>query len=103
MALPEIANPTIAQLREIINENIANDIVGGIDPLDDRAVLNSIVNFLANITGTTLKSKVVTLGTFAANRNYAIPTTISDGTLIRSVDATLICKTANNGYVIGDI
>jgi len=46
MALPEIANPTIAQLHEIVNENIDNDVVGGIDPTDDRAVRHSIINYL---------------------------------------------------------
>jgi len=49
MALPEIANPTIAQLHEIVNTNIANDVVGGIDPTDDRAVRNSIINYLNSL------------------------------------------------------
>jgi len=49
MALPEIANPTISQLHDIINTNIANDVVGGIDPTDDRAVRNSIVNYLSTL------------------------------------------------------
>ncbi len=104
MALPEIAHPTIAELKAIINENIANNIEGGIDPLDDRAVRNSIVNYLNNNTGTTLKSKVVTLGSFEANRNYILPLSLPvGGTSYRSIDVDLLCKIANNGYSIGDI
>lgn len=103
MALPEIANPTIAQLHNIINTNIANDVVGGIDPTDDRAVRNSIINYLSNISGQTLKSKVVVLNTFQLDRNFSIPTTISDGTTIHSVVVSLICKTANNSFIAGDI
>lgn len=103
MALPEIANPTIGQLHNIINVNIANNVEGGIDPLDDRAVRNSIVNYLANLNAQTLKTKVVVLNSFQADRNFSIPTTIIDGTTIRSVDATLVCKVANNDFAIGDI
>jgi hypothetical protein len=103
MALPEIANPTIAQLHDIVNENLANDVVGGIDPTDHRAVENSVVNFLANITGTTLKAKVVTLGTFAWDAFATVPTGIVDGTTIISVVPMLLCKADNNGWVVGDI
>jgi hypothetical protein len=103
MALPEIANPTIAQLHSIVNENIANDVVGGIDPADIRAVDNSVVNYLANINSNVLKTKVIVLTTFTIDRHFSIPTTIVDGSFIRSVDATLICKVANNNFVIGDI
>ncbi len=103
MALPEITNPTIAQLFEIIEENIANNVEGGIDPLDDRAVRRSIVNFLNNITAPALKTKVVTLGTFQLDRFFQLPTTILDGTTIISVSIFLVCKTANNGFEVGDI
>jgi hypothetical protein len=103
MALPEIANPTIAQLHSIVNENIANDVVGGIDPADDRAVRNSIINFLANLTAPALKYKVVTLATFLKDNFYTVPTTIIDGATIISATCMLVCKVANNGWVIGDI
>jgi hypothetical protein len=102
MALPEIANPTIAQLHDIVNENIANDVVGGIDPTDDRAVRNSIINFLANLTGPALKYKVVTLTTFLKDNFYTVPTTITDGTTILYASYMLVCKVANNGWAVGD-
>lgn len=91
---------TIEETAALIVLNLGDQ--SNIRPVEHRAVEFALLNLIKNVNATTHKSKILTLPNFITDRNYSVDTALPAGATIMAVYAMLECKTANNGFAIGD-
>lgn len=96
-----MADITENEVRTFITEKLPN--ASEIPAIDHRAVENKIMDYLVQEIAKVAKTKVLLLESFAVDRNYTISTGLSISAVIDSVVVMLVCKTANNGFVIDDV
>jgi hypothetical protein len=88
---------TPLEIEALINLNLAD--ASNITPAEHRDVEIALLNYAK------LKPsiKVLSIDTFITNRNYSVDTGLATGSIILEAIAMLECKTANNGFAVGDI
>jgi hypothetical protein len=105
-----ILNYKIGKMAKTYDE-ITAEIIDKIKPLvkaeDHRQVEQDILDYAKEVkdsipTGV-IQSNVSMLISWIADRNYNVATTIPEGKTLISVQCFLQCKSANNGFIVGDI
>jgi hypothetical protein len=82
---------------DLIDANLAD--FSDILPAEHRAVEIALLNYIHSKPSI----KVLNLDLFTTDRNYSVPTGLVAGRTITGVVVMLECKTANNGFAVGDI
>jgi hypothetical protein len=95
-----MADITETQVRQFIAEKLPSE--SDIPAVDHRAVENKIMDFVVQELAKVAKSKELPLESFTTDRNYSVATGLPSAAVIDSVIVMLVCKTANNGFSIGD-
>lgn len=85
------------EIVDLIDTNLAD--FSDILPVEHRAVEMALLNYIHSKPSV----KVLSLDLFTTDRNYSIATGITAGSTIVGVAVMLECKTANNGFAVGDI
>jgi len=92
---------TLTQIRENVALKLAD--TSDILAVEHREIETDILDYIEALEATIPKQKVITLDSFTTDRNYSVNTDLAVPKIITSVLVMLVCKTANNGFVIGDV
>lgn len=85
------------EIVDLIDANLAD--FSNIMPVEHRAVEMALLNYIKSKPSI----KVLNLDLFTTDRNYSVLTRLVGGSTIVGVSVMLECKTANNGFAVGDI
>lgn len=91
---------SLNQMRQAVTLGLADksNIKAGIH----RGIENNLFDYLEELEARIPKVKVVTLDSFALDRNYSVNTELPVGAIISGVMAMLVCKFPNNNFGKGD-